>query len=136
MELSNDYVDPDHDNIEIILSVIDNRAIKVFPKRSIRIDDECAVVGACTEKNVDRSMCQLLEAFGIQIPEVVAQFGRLLFRAEVFYSQMYKRPTRRNSYTILFEDAQEHVQKFGVVSYFFMLKSEQPQSSGVYAVIQ
>ncbi len=123
-DLSNQYVDPDDANFEIISLLIDSRSIPIIPKRSIQIDEECAAIGACIERNVDSPMYELLEPFVTSVPEVITKFGRLLLRREVYHSQMYRRPTRRNDYVITYEDVKERVQKFGLVSYFCMFKSE------------
>ena len=46
--------------------------------RSTQIDEECAAIGACDEKKVDRSMYELLEPLVTTVPDVITKFGRLL----------------------------------------------------------
>lgn len=77
----------------------------IIPKRCTEIDEECAAIGACIDKNVDKPLYELLEPLVTSVPDVITKFGRLLLRREIYHSQMYKRPTRRNDYTIVYEDA-------------------------------
>ncbi len=81
---------------------------------------------------MDRALHVLFETVVTSIPDVVTTFGRLSMRGQAFHSRMYKRPTSRNDYAIMYEDSR-HMPGLGLVSYFCY----KPECTDeVYAVVE
>lgn len=87
-------------------------------KFSVRINSECYAVGAVPQVEVDGTAKQVFEST-TQI-STCSKFGQLLLRGKMFHSELYKRPTKQNSYTVLYQDDNSGL-AHGLISYFLLI---------------
>ena len=116
-ELSSKYVDPCDDNYETISSLIDSKSTTSAHNCIGRND--CVIIGACVEVNVDNNMFRLLQTVIDPVPITLSKFGRLMVQNIMFHSVLYRRPTKRIDYVIIHK--QNNEQKYGIVKYYCAL---------------
>lgn len=116
IDLANKYLDSRKQEYSIFTDIITK---KKLPKFAMQVNKECAVVGAQTPVS-DIALLQLFEdiSFPVTLSQLL-QFGRLILRGEVFHSKLYKRPTKKNSYAVMYSK-DEQGENFGLISSFFL----------------
>jgi hypothetical protein len=130
-DLAMKYLEHDQAEFEVFIAVSSSRA--KIPSSAVKINDDCYAVGGISSLEVDATLRLMLEsAMQRPLPSTCSKFGRLLLRDEMFHSQFYKRPTKQNSYTVMYEDSHFRNQ-FGLISYFLLVDGN--PDNEVFAVI-
>ena len=111
----------EHDQAEFEVFIAESTSRAKIPSSTVKINADCYAVGGISSLEVDTTLRLMLEsAMQRALPSTCSKFGRLLLRDEMFHSQYNKRPTKQNSYTVMYEDSHFRNQ-FGFISYFLLV---------------
>ena len=79
---------------------------------------------------VDATLARLLQPYITNLPQHLNRYGRLIRKNTVYHGTIYERPVKFTISYTLPSSHNEHVESFGVISYFFTL------SQDIYAVVE
>jgi hypothetical protein len=95
------------------------------------VTNEVSALGGVSLKVPGPEVLSALSDFGIELPQ--SQFTalyRIQLRGTIFYSRQYGRVTKRNSYTVMYQDRTKQCKQYGAIDYFLYVRR------GIVAVLE
>ena len=87
------------------------------------VTNEVSALGGVSLKVPGPEVLSALSDFGIELPQ--SQFialYRIQLRGTIFYSRQYGRVTKRNSYTVMYQDRTKQCKQYGAIDYLLYVK--------------